>query len=149
MRDFNHHANEFTRNCRINLSQSKETQCSNTPWRVYILPINNPRKDRRHVFADSSLFALEIQKINNDEAGCQETTTADRWTRLHLRSEEKREGGNEKADIRRTTADQKRRQKWLQSRCQEQQQMLVKSRSLWMLELHLTFNTHPSLWTDT
>lgn len=77
-------------NCRINLSESKEMHCSNIPWHVYILPINNPRKDCRHVFADSLVFGLEIQKINNDEARCQETT-ADRWTHLHLKCEGREE----------------------------------------------------------
>lgn len=135
---------KMPRNCRINLSESKELHCSNTPWHVYILPINNPRKDCRHVFADSSVFGLEIQKINNDEAQCQETT-ADRWTRLHLRCEE-REGGNEKADIRHRTADQKRRQKWLQD-CRS---IAAKnsSRCLWKLERPGCLNsTWP--WTHT
>lgn len=131
-------------NCRINLSESKEMHCSNIPWHVYILPINNPRKDCRHVFADSLVFGLEIQKINNDEARCQETT-ADRWTCPHLRCEE-RKGGNEKADIRHRTADQNRRQKWLQDR----RSIAAKnsSRCLWKPEQFGCLNsTWP--WTHT
>lgn len=84
--------------CRINLRESKETPppCSNIPWHVYILPINNPRKDRRHLFADS-VFGLEIQKINKDEA---RVPREDRRLALLLRKKERCEGrGNENADI--------------------------------------------------
>lgn len=70
--------------CRINLRESKETlsACSNIPWHVYILAINNPRKDCWHLFADS-VFGLEMQKINKMKPGCHEKTGG--WRSLLLR----------------------------------------------------------------